>query len=269
MIFQYTSSNKFLSDFVNKLPKRGFGEAKKIAAQLGVSSTYVSQVLADKKVLTLEQAMELTRYLGLSQLESDYFLLLIQCDRAGSIKLKNYFLEKLKNLQQKSLNLATRVEAKRALNDQEKSIFYSSSLYSSIHIYCATDKNGRSLEEVAQRFSIIRAKAAEIMRFLCDSNLCIEKNGHFFTGTQSTHLEQNSPHLLKHYTNWRLRAIQAAENLKPDELMYSVNVALSVKDFSELREETSDFIKKFLDKVHPSPSEEIACLNLDWFWIRN
>jgi hypothetical protein len=41
-----------------------------------------------------------------------------------------------------------------------------------------------------------------------------------------------------------------------------------VEDFMALREEIVVFIKKFLEKVHASPAEEIAYLKLDFFWSR-
>lgn len=239
-----------------------------MANHLGVSSTYMSQVLSGSKTLTLEQALELGQYIGLSSIESEYFLIMIQTERAGTHRLKEHFSQKLEELKRKSLKLVNRVDAKRTLNDQEKSIFYSNALYSAIHIYCATYKKGRSVEEISQRFDLPRQRVTEILRFLTETNLCVEADGRFLTGTQSTHLEQGSPHLIKHYTNWRLRSLQAAESLREEELMYTMNIALSEKDFVLLREEMVQFIKSFLARALPSSSEEIACFNMDWFWIR-
>ncbi len=268
MIFQFSDYRSYFKHYLKLLPKQGFGEAKKIADHLGVSSTYISQILAGTKILTLEQTNALGSYLGLSEIEADYFFYLVQNERAGTQELKKYCRHKLDELKKKSLKLVARLEPKRSLNEQEKSVFYSSPLFSGVHVYCSTGKKGRTLDEIANRFELSRAKVTEIMRFLVESGLCNESNQHFFTGSQGTHLEQGSPHLLKHHTNWRLRAIQSAESLADDELMYTVNVSLSEKDFHFLREEMVDFIKKFLDRVHPSTSEEIACLNLDWFRIR-
>ena len=72
---------------------------------------------------------------------------------------------------------------------------------------------------------------------------------------------------MKHHANWRIKAIEASEMLEEEELMYTAQVSLSKKDFAILREEMATFIKTFLDRVHASPAEEIACFNLDWFWI--
>lgn len=65
-----------------------------------------------------------------------------------------------------------------------------------------------------------------------------------------------------------MKAISRGEELSESELMFTGPVSLSKKDFEILREETIAFIKSFLDRVHASPAEEIACLNLDFFWIK-
>jgi hypothetical protein len=160
------------------------------------------------------------------------------------------------------------VDFKAALSDEQKSIFYSSALYSSIHLFTSLTAAGFTTDEIAARFEISRAKTQEILRFLIEAGLVLEAGGRHKMGTQSTHVEAGSPHLLKHHANWRVRAIQASETLSENELMYTVNVSLSKKDFEALREEMVQNIKKFLEKIYASPSEEIACFNLDWFWIR-
>ncbi len=268
MIFNFTDYRDFLKEFIRLLPKGGHGEAKRIADHLQVSSTYISHVMAGTRELNLEQAVSLCGYLGLRSHEADYFFYLVQASRAGTQPLRDFCEEKLQDIRKKSLKLVDRIEIKKTLNDQEKAVFYSSALYSAIHIFCATHKTGKTIEEIVIRFEIARTRASEIVQFLIGAGLCIDVNGHTLSSSMGTHLESGSPHLPKHHANWRLRSIQASENLSEQELMYTVNVALSKKDFTYLREEMVGFIQKFLEKVYPSPSEDIATLNLDWFWIR-
>jgi uncharacterized protein (TIGR02147 family) len=268
VIFNFNDFRDYLKDYFRRLPKRGYGEAKRIAAHLGVSSTYMSHVFNGSKQLTLEQGHMLAQYLGLAALEADYLFYLVEFDRAGTQDLKKYCQSKLQEIKSKSQNLVNRVQAKKLMTEQEKSIFYSTALFSAVHIYCSTSERGKNLEEIASRFDISRAVASETLKFLVEAQLCFQNGPYFTVGTQSTHLEAGSPYLLKHHINWRLRAIQVSEELKEEELMYTVNVSLAKKDFGLLREEMVQFIKKFLDRIHPSPSEEIATLNLDWFWIR-
>ena len=98
--------------------------------------------------------------------------------------------------------------------------------------------------------------------------MVVEVNNTFSSGPVATHLEKKSPLLIKHHTNWRLKAIQVAETLSDEELMYTANFSVSKKDFHILREQLLQTVQKFLKIVGPSPAEEIAQFNIDLFWIR-
>jgi len=266
-IFNFSDSRAFLRHYISTLPRKGRGESTKIARYLRVSTTLVSQVLNGEKSWTAEQAQALTEYLGLSELETDHFLFMIHYERAGSAELKKYWQSKLNDLKSKALQLSERLKSERVLNDQERSVFYSSALYSAVRLFTSIGK-GKTVGEVEERFEISRARASEILHFLVETGLCRLEKDRYIMGAQSTFLEQGSPHLLKHYSNWRIRAIRQSEELSEKELMYTSVVSLAQKDFDLLREGMVGFIKEFLDKVHASPAEEIACFNLDFFWIK-
>lgn len=268
MIFKFSDYRLFLADYIINLPKKGYGEAKKIAQHLSVSSTYISQIFKGEKDLNLEQADVLADYLGLRNLERDYFFFLIEKERAGTKKLKSYWTERLEEIKKKSLSIAKRVNPNRVLTNEEKSIFYSSALYSAIHLYTSTHKKGRTIEEVKDRFEISRPKAIEILNFLSEIGLCSVSEGFFQMTENHTHIGKGSPHLLKHHANWRIKAIQYSEELSDDELMYTANVSVAKKDFDKLREEMVQFIKSFVSSAQASEAEEIATFHLDFMWIK-
>ena len=267
-IFNFSDSRLFLRHYINELPRGGRGEARKLAQYLSVSTTLISQILASQKSFTSEQAQHLTHYLGLSELEADYLMHLIQLERAGSVEVRKYWQSKLQEIKDRGLKLSNRVRPERVLNDQERSIFYSTPLYSAIRLYTSVGKRGKTVGEVAARFVIPLSRATEILRFLTETGLCVVKDERYQLGSQSTHLAQGSPHLLKHHSGWRVRAMRRAEDLAENELMYTAPVSLSEEDFAALRESMVQFIKTFLAKVHASPSEEVACFNLDFFWVK-
>jgi hypothetical protein len=147
-------------------------------------------------------------------------------------------------------------------------IFYSSWIYAAVRLYCSTSKEGRTLEEVAERFFITRPKAVEICEFLERSGLCVHAGDKYVMGPQSTFVPQGSPYLLRHHTNWRLKAVQAAESLSEEELMFTGVLSVSRADFALLREKMAGFIKKFSELVKDSPAEEVGCFNMDFFWLK-
>lgn len=209
-VFNFKASRTYLLAYVDDLPKKGRGEITRIAEKLGVSTSLVSQVLAGEKSFTPEQANDLVQHLGLTGLEADYLFYLINYERAGTPGLQKLWKTKLEEVRAKALQVINRVSTSRVLNDQERSIYYSSALYSAIRLFTSVGKEGKSLAEVAERFEIARAKASEILNFLADVGLCERLGDRYVMGTQSTHTEQGSPHMLRHHSNWRVRAIQRA-----------------------------------------------------------
>lgn len=267
-IFDFKDVKSYLKNSINQLPKKGRGEVSRIARHLRVSSTLVSHVLSGEKSFTLEQAEALISYLGLIGIEADYFLIMVQLERAGSQGLKEYLKTKLNELKEQSLKLSNRLPSDRQLTDEKRAIFYSSPLYMAIRLYSSVSDEGKTLTEIANRFEISILRCSEILSFLVECGLVDEKSGRYTMGPQKIHLEKGSPHLLRFQTDWRMRAISRGEDLSDNELLFTAPVSLAKEDFEKLREEMIIFIKKFLDTVHASPAEEIACLNLDFFWFK-
>lgn len=267
-VFAHKTYKSFLTDYIEKLPKQGRGELARIATHLSVSSALVSQVISGGKNFTLEQAEGVAAYLGLTSLEVDYFLLLVNGERAGTLSLKNYYRQKARELREQALELSQRLEPKKILSEQDYATFYSSHLYASVWLFTSVGEEGKSIDEISRRFDIDRLKTLKIVKFLTEVELCRELKGRYAMGPQSVHIGQNSPHLLHHYRNWRIQAIQQSEALSANELMYSAAVSLSRSDFEKLREQMVLFIQDVLKQTHASPAEDLACFNLDFFWIK-
>lgn len=266
-VFESSDYKEILRFHFKEKRKQQKGLSRKLAEYLGVHPTLVSQVLTGSKDFTEEQILLVCEFLGVSGLESKYLLALVQWERAGSKKLKDHFLEVITAFRQQALQVSQRVPRDRHMSEIEKAIFYSSWVYSAVHMLTTLEKPV-TFENICERLSLLPKKAREILDFLVQAHLVIERDGVFRAGAQLTHIEKSSPFLLKHHSNWRLKAIEACENLKDEELMYSANVSLSQKDFAILREELMRTIENFLQVVKLSPAEDIAQFNLDFFWIK-
>jgi len=266
-IFQYSHYKDFLKAYIVALPKKGRGEINRMAEYLRVHPTLISQVLnGNSKDFTAEQGYKLCDYLGLQSIEADYWILLVQRERAGTSEFKKYFSAKIDEIKKTSMQVAKRLDRHHRLTDRERSVFYSSWLYSAIRLFTSVGK-GQNADSIAERFSISRSEASRILNFLKNTNLCIEKNGSYYLGPQHTHLEFGSPFLSRHHINWRIKAMQRSENLQDEEMMFTAPFSISKNDFIRIREELMKLIKTATKQIKDSPAEEIACLNLDLFWI--
>jgi hypothetical protein len=268
-VFQKGDIKSVIKGFISEKPRNGRGEISRIAQHLNVSPTLISHVLTGQKTLTTDQGQSILSYLGLAGLEADYFMFLLQLERAGTQDAQKYWKMKLDEIKASSLKLTHRLQSDKKLSEEERAIFYSSPLYMMVRLYTSVGEKGKSALEIAQRFELTTLRCAEVLRFLVSGGFCDERNGRYSMSAQTMHLEKTSPHLLRFQTDWRMRALQRGETLSESELMFTAPVSLSKKDFDLLREETILFIKSFLKTVHASPAEEIACLNIDFFWIKN
>ncbi len=267
-IFEQENYKNALDIIMKDRRKTQKGLSRKLAEHLGVHPTMVSQVMTGSKDFTEEQIILVCEFLGLQKLDSQYLLVLLQQERAGSKKLKDYFQELKEHVRKQAMQVSQRVHKDRQLSEVEKSIFYSSWLYAAIHLLTTLEQKIH-FEDICKKLNLHPSKAREILDFLITIQMVIETDGIFSSGPVATHLEKKSPFLIKHHTNWRLKAIQAAESLSDQELMYSANVSISKKDFTVLREELMQVIQRFVEVVKPSPAEDIAQFNLDFFWIKS
>ncbi len=265
-IFKYKQYKPYFLDFIKAKGSAGRGEYRRISEYLGVHPTLVSQILSGEKDFSVEQVLSLAKHYGLGKSESRYLVTLVEIERAGSKELRDHFIEIRNELQKQSVQVSNRLDTKKKLSDFEKSVFYSSWVYSAVHLMTTLEKPV-DFEFICQRLKISHERAREVLDFLKINGLVSEENGKLKSGATSTHLEMGSPFLIKHHTNWRVRALEKSESLTAEELMYSVNVSLSKKDFQKLREEMVVFIREFLKSVHESPAEDLAQLNLDFFWV--
>lgn len=239
---------------------------KALGEHLRVDPSAVSQVLAGDKDFTEEQAILLSQYVGLNEIESEYFMTLVKIERAGSVTLKKYYQKKRDDLKTASLDLKARVKQDRILTDTEKAVFYSSYLYSAVRLTSSLG-DGTTAAEIAERFQLSRDKANGILKFLSETNLCREENGKFTVGTQHTHVEKGSPFLSRHHHNWRVKALEKTESISDKELQFTGPVSISREEFAVVREVLVEAINKSLERVKASDPTDVACLLIDWFWL--
>lgn len=102
MIFDYTDYRIFLKNVLAEKAKAGEGYSlRAFAEKLGVSNSYFSEVLGDKKSLSLELAYKVAFKLHLTAAETEYFCLLIQLEKEEDPYFREEFSKRLKALNPK------------------------------------------------------------------------------------------------------------------------------------------------------------------------
>jgi uncharacterized protein (TIGR02147 family) len=267
-VYEFDNYKEFLNKWISSQAHKGHGILSKIAKELRIHTTLLSHTIRGDKDLTHEQAFAIGQYIGLHEDEMNYFLLLVQIERAGHLGLKNKLKNDLQKLKSKSHDLSGRLPSDTELSIADKSQFYSSWLYSAIR-QLSSIQEFQSRASLAEAFPTIQREVAyRIIDFLVESGLCKESSGKISIGPSNTHIESKSPLVFNHHKNWRLKGFEKHHNLVSEELMYTAPFTISEKDFHFLREKVAQLIELLIKTADQTKSERLACLNIDLFFVK-
>lgn len=267
-IFESTDYRDFLESFVKSQPRGGHGYKLKIAEALGVHPTLVTQVLKGRKSFSTEQAYALAEFIKINDLEKDYFLTLIEYDRAGSVALKKFIESKLLKLRQENEKVKNRVSVYGSMSEADQALFYSQWYYSALRLSCGL-REDVTAESLARDFDLPAELVSKVLLFLISRGLVVEKENKMLDqGPQNTFLPSDSPLISRHHMNWRMKAMERHPRIGADELAFSAPLTLAEADISKVRKMCLDFIQDISKKVSNSPAEQLACFNMDWFRVK-
>ncbi len=263
-IYDFDDYKEFLTALIRTFPKSGRGQSRRLAEHLNLPPTVVSQILVRDRHFTPDQAVEAATFFGLDEKSTDYFLQLVNLARADSKKLKDLYEQKIEKLRAEAQNLKNLVRGRKELSDADMGRFYSNWYYSGIRNLSAIE-GYQSVEAIANYFGMSRAKVGEVVAFLLETGLCVEKDGEIRPGPKSTHVSDKSEFVNNHRRNWRDKARERFSNSGEKDIFMSGPVSMSEADAEKFRSELLKLIKAFSKLVEPSPEEKLMCLNIDWF----
>jgi uncharacterized protein (TIGR02147 family) len=243
---------------------RGRGEFRRIAEKLKMHTTLLSQVMSGKKHFTEEQAAHLCGYMGLNVLESDYFLKLVQIDRAGNERLKTIFGRHLLQLRKQSSEIRSRVPESKEMSEQDRAIFYSSWQYGLIRLLTSIDRY-QTAEKISLFLNLSASRVREVLEFLVSRELCTQdREGRFKRTERNTHVEAQSPLAIRHHQNWRAKSIDLQERSTLDDVSFTAPVSVAKRDIEKVRAILLEAVSDVAKIVENSPPEEVVYFGIDW-----
>ncbi len=262
-IFTYEDYKLYLRDWIEQRPKKGRGEINAMAVHLGINSSLLSAILNTERNLTTEQAFDLNIYLGHEELESDYFLTLVSIERAGTYKLKDYYLKQKQNILKMTEKIKSRIQYENAITEEERVVYYSQSLYSLVRIL-STLEQGITLSELIGLTKKKRQQLLDVIKNLIEFGLITERDGHYFATNKNIHISKESAHYTHHRSNWLLEQLQHSPNSSKEDLNFTCPCTLTRSDFEKIKKILLDSISKTHKIIDASPAEGMACLTIDF-----
>jgi uncharacterized protein (TIGR02147 family) len=264
-VYETLDYKLFIRSWVEGLPGGGRGTYRKLSDSLGVSTTLVSQVVNGPKHFSMENAVDLAEFMALGDRESEHFLLLVEFGRAGSHKYQERLKRRIAKAQSAAQQLSERLEKDRVLTEHESATYYANWTYTAItHLIACESK--MTVDDLAARLNLPRTVVAKTVAFLVETRILLSRpDGGMEVGPKLTHVGADSPLVIKHHQNWRLKGFNQMIQKGEKDLFYTAPMSLSHETSALIRAELPAFIEKIVKWVGPSPSETVRCLNIDWF----
>lgn len=265
-IFEFSDYKSFLIAKEQEVSNIHRGFRSRIAETLKCQNAYISQVLNTQSDFSLEQAFKIGRFLKLGEIETRYFLLLVELARAGTEELREYFKKDISILRSKHYNLNLENQSNRAkeLSLEQQQIFYSSWLFPFIQLLISLPKYN-SKNKVIEVLKLDEKIVSEVILFLISTGLVNENNGELSTGLTQIHLSRDSSLINQHHTNWRISAINSLVEKSNDDIHYSTISSLSYKDAEKLKVKFLSLIEDYTKAIIVSKEETIYNFNLDFY----
>jgi uncharacterized protein (TIGR02147 family) len=243
----------------------GKGGRATLAKVARCSPSWISRVLSESVQLTPDQAFAIADHMGMSDTESDFFLLLLEHERAGTQALKKRIHVKLQKIRKESHQLKASVRTDGSVTGDQANLYYSSWMYSAVHVACMI--RPFSSEELATKLRLSPASVMKTAKELTTMGLLVSKAGRFAATALNVHLPAESPMAKVGHRNWRSRTVEYLQETGEDGFHYSAIHCLSEKDIARIHKILKDTIVNCRSIIADSPSEELAVFCVDWFGL--
>jgi uncharacterized protein (TIGR02147 family) len=262
-VFESKNYKEYLKNIL-KSTGEARGQRTKLAEYLNCQIGFVSQVITGKTNFSLEHGIKINQFLGHSNEEAHFFMLLLEKERAGSVELEKYYEQQIQNILDERHSIKKRLKNSGELTERDSILYYSQWYYAAIHILCSIPEY-QDKKKIGERLGLELDLVSEVLQFLERHGLIEFKNNKYKSTDKRIHLSKESPLISKHHINWRIEAMKSLERKQHEDLHYSLIVSLSNQDAKVLKDLFLKAIEDTEKILRPSLDEELYVLNLDWF----
>jgi len=263
-IFDFKDYKRFLTDFMASLPKKGRGQSLALANHLNVQQSVITSILKHDRDLTPEQGLATAAFFGFDETTSEYFVLMIQRQRADSSALRAFWQKRLDDIRDKEMSLSNLRKEDREISDSDKAIYYSNWYYSAARIALFLPEY-RNVDSLSKFLNLSKGKTAKIIDFFVRTRIVKNENGALIPTEMGTSINDSSEFLNNHRRNWRDRARTKFVEAGPSDYFASIPMSLSKKDAEWFSAEIKVLLDSLFARLKTSPDEVTRCLNIDWF----
>lgn len=264
-VFEALNSISFIQHMI-KQNREVRGYQSRLAEAAGTHGSYLSRVLGGQVPLTPDQAAGLADFWLLNRDGTDYFIGLVNFERAGSQKLRNVLERQLADIRKQQENISQRLKSAKVIETSDFGIYYSAWHYSAIHMLVLIS-GFQSTHSLMNRLGLPSAVVENALNVLASLNL-VKKTGNRWQVIESDlHLPKSSPWTPVYHANWRQRTAYQVFSQNSDAIHFTALHSISYRDFSTAKEILIQSIEKIRKIAGPSKEENVFFIGVDAYPI--
>lgn len=264
-IFNHNSYRAVIKEFI-KNNKNIRGYHSNLAKAAGCSKSYLSQTLNSHIQLTADHAYGIASLWQLNEDETEYFLALIQYERASSLQLKKYYEKKMNKLKNKNQNLKRIIKSTENISNDLQMNYYSSWLYPSLHVLVSIPEF-QTEQNISREMKLPIDHIHKLLIDLEQMGYIKKVDGKWLMTNKSIHAPEESLVCKFNHINWRQKTIINIQEKNDGGIHYTGVHSVSKKDYEIIKNMLVEAIQNIRNIITPSPEEELVCLLCDFYPI--
>ncbi|MFZ4405423.1 MAG: TIGR02147 family protein [Pseudobdellovibrionaceae bacterium] len=264
-VFTFNDYKDFIRTRIKYAP-HSWGHISKLAEAADCQRSYFSRMLNSEVHLTADHIHNLSEYWQMPENEADFFLLLLEKEKASSASYRNKIETKLKNLKADHENIQKRVQRPIVSLGQKEFTYYSAWYYSALHILVSIPKY-QTTSSIAEYLHLDKNWTEQTLQELEQFGLIKKQNSRWTFAGQELHVSKDSPLVVLHHQNWRARAVLDAQQKKPTSLHYTVVQSMNLKTYDQIKEKILQLISESAHLAGPAKEEIMVCMTCDFFQV--
>lgn len=264
-VYSFSDYKEFIANKIKSSDEQ-WGLISKLALIAGCQRSYLSKVLSSSIHLTADHLLSLSEYWKLSEVETDFFLLLLEREKASTAKLRERIQKKIKAIISAQENLLNRVNRPKAQLGQKELVYYSNWKYSAIHILTSIPAY-QTQKAIAERLQLSREIVEEALSELKEFGLVrLVKDRWVFNSTE-LHVAQDSPLVSLHHNNWRQQAVLNSQKRQTSNVHFTVVQSMDLQAWQRIKEKVLQLISQETEIAGPAKEELLICFACDFFEV--
>lgn len=263
-VYQFQDYKKYLKALI-KSQRENWGFISKLAEATGCQRSYLSRVINAEVHLTQDHAFHLSKFLGHTEAQSEYFSLMLESDRAATAEYRKKIQGKMKAIIQEQEDLQKLVNRPKVNLGEKEAVYYSQWIYSAIHILVSIPEY-QTVQAITQKLQVESSLVDMALNQMKDMGLVKNDRGRWQYASSEIHVGRNSPLVVWHHNNWRGRSMLNAQKMNDQSLHFTVVQSVDKKALQQIRQLVLKTIEDFNRIAGPADCEELVNFNCD-FWV--